>query len=337
MADNTFLVSVANVLALNPTTNAALFYGKANLNSAFTLSMASTDVRGGINNALLYTYVHDRDLAVSIESATFGKDILALNVGSSIVNSAVNVWKSECVQLSANVGTLTETPVGNIEVQKADGTWTTVTPSGTSITVSGGGNTIVWAHYQYSETVDRITIGTTKPPNTVKLIFTAEVRTQGAGLTEYLQIEVPNVQIDGNYELSLTADGVSTEKIAGKALSIAGTTCNDGDMYAYVSWIPVTSTISYSEIFVTPNVFEPDAGETATQQLTVWGVRGGTYANVNITSLCTFAKAAGGDSDVSVSAGGLITVAATSTAADTATITATYSGLSDHCIVTVQS
>jgi hypothetical protein len=108
-------------------------------------------------------------------------------------------------------------------------------------------------------------------------------------------------------------------------------------MYAYVSWIPVTSTISYSEIFVTPNVFEPDAGETATQQLTVWGVRGGTYANVNITSLCTFAKAAGGDSDVSVSAGGLITVAATSTAADTATITATYSGLSDHCIVTVQS
>jgi hypothetical protein len=336
MADNKFLVSVANALAINPTTHAALFYGKANLNSAFTLSMQSTDVRGGINNALLYKFMHDRDLAISIEAATFGKDILALNVGSSVVNGAVNVWKSECIQLSTNAGTLTETPVGNVEVQKADGSWATVTPSSTTITVSGGGNTAVWAHYRYSDTVDRITVGTTVPPSVVTLILTAEVRTQAGGLVELLQIEVPYVQVDGNYELSLTADGVSTEKITGNALSVNGTSCADGDYYAYVSWIPVTSTVTYSEIFVTPSKFEPDAAELATQQLTVYGVRGGAYANVNITSLCTFAKVAGGDSDVSVSTGGLITVANTSTAADAAEITATYSGLTDSCMVTVQ-
>lgn len=343
MADNTFLVSVANVLGLNSTTNAALFYGKANLNSSFTLSMQSTDVRGGINNALLYKFIHDRDLAVSIESATFGKDILALNVGSSIVNSSLNVWKSECVTLSTNVGTVTETPIGNVNVQKADGTWAVVTPSSKTITVSGGGDTSVWVHYQYADTIDRITIGTTTPPNTIKLVFTAEVRNQANNVTEYLQIEVPYFQIDGNYELALSADGVSTEKITGTALSVNGTTCADGDYYAYVSWIPnTTAAIPYSEIFVTPNEFEPDAGSAVTQQLTVYGVRGGTYANVNITSLCTFAKNAAGDADISVGAStGLISVANTSTAADTAIITATYTDgtttLTDNCIVTVQS
>lgn len=343
MAENTFLVSVANVLALNPTTNAALFYGKANLNSSFTLSMQETPVRGGTNNSLLYTYVHDRDLEVSIESATFGKDILAINVGSSITNGSVNVWKSECIQLSTNVGTLTETPVGNVEVQKSDGTWATITPSGTSITVSGGGDTKVWAHYQYAETVDRITIGTTTPPNTVKLIFTAEVRTQGRGLTEYLQIEVPNVQINGNYTLSLGADGVSTETITGKALSVDGTTCSDGDYYGYVSWIPVSSTVSYSEIFATPAVFEPAVGDLpATQQLTVMGVRGGTYANTNITSSCTYAMASGSDSDITVGAStGLISVAGTGSASDAGTVEITWTDgtttLKDYVVVTVQS
>jgi hypothetical protein len=342
MAD-TFLVSVANAIGLDPTTDAALFYGKANTESAFTLSMQATDVRGGINNPLRYKFMHDRDLAIKITQAVFGKTILALNVGSSIVNGAVNVLKTECVQLTTNVGAVTETPVGNVTVLKADGTWATVTPSTKAITISGGGNTMVTAFYRYSDTVDQISIGTTTPPDIIKLILMAEVRDTDGDIVEYLQIEVPSFQIDGNYELSLAADGVSTEGLAGNALSVAGTTCTDGDVFGYVRWIPNTAAaIDYSDIFVTPNVFEPDAGVLATQQLTVYGVRGGVYRNVNITALCTFAKAVGGDADITVGAStGLISVADTSTAADTATIVATYVGtsatLTDNCIVTAQT
>lgn len=344
MADNTFLVSVANVLGLNASTNAALFYGKANLNSSFTLSMGSTDVRGGINNPLLYKFIHDRDLAVSIESATFGKDILALNVGSSIVNDSLTVWKSECIQLSSNNGTLTETPTGNVEVQKADGTWVSVTPSVKAITVSGGGDTAVWAHYPYTDTVDRITIGTTVPPSTIKLIFTAEVRNQANSITEYLQIEIPYFQIDGNYELSLSADGVSSESISGNALSVSGATCSDGDYYGYVSWIPNTATdTAYSSIFASPAVFEPAEGDLpATQQLTVYGVRGGTYQNVVITTSCTYAMAAGSDADITVGASnGLISVAGTGTAGNTGIVEITYTDgtttLMDYVNVEIQS
>ena len=69
---NEFLVSVADVILQDATTGAALAYGKANISSAFTLSMQSADVRAGINNPLLYSYYHTRELSVKVEQATFG-------------------------------------------------------------------------------------------------------------------------------------------------------------------------------------------------------------------------------------------------------------------------
>ena len=102
MADtNTFLVSVANALVVDPITRQGIAYGKANISSAFELSMANTDVRGGINNALLYRFMHDRDLAINIEQAIFAKTFLGLNVGSTVLNSTVNVVNTECIQLTA--------------------------------------------------------------------------------------------------------------------------------------------------------------------------------------------------------------------------------------------
>jgi hypothetical protein len=336
MADNTFLVSVANVIGLN-SSDVALFYGKANTNSAFTLSMQSTDVRGGINNALLYKYMHDRDLQVTIAQATFAKDILALNVGSSIVNGSVNVLKTECITLVGGDGTLSETPIGNVSVIKADGTIVSVTPVGTTITVAGGAATNVTAIYRYADTVDTISVGTTTPPTVIKLIMTAEVRNQSGTLVEYLQIEIPNFQVDGNYELAMTPDGTSSESLTGMALSTAGATCASGDVYAYVRWIPVTTTVTYTSISTTPNPFQVAVGDLpATQQLSVIGIRGGLYANTPITTECTYAKVAGGDVDITVNASsGLVTVAGTAIANDTATIEITKGSLKDYVVVTV--
>lgn len=333
MAGNTFLVSVANAIGINPNTQNAIFYGKANLSSAFTLSMQKTDVRGGINNPLLYTYIHDRDLQVSIEQAIFEKTFLALNAGTSILNQTVNVLKTECITLSSNNGVLTETPVGNVSIKKADGTFVTVTPSGKNITVSGGGNTSVTAIYRYSDTVDRVAIETTTPPSTITLILTAEVRDTNGNIIEYLQIEVPSFQIDGNYTLEFSAGGVSKEALKGMALSVKGTDCTSGDIYAYVSWIPNTITsVPVGTIAITPSKFEPTvASLPATQQLTVTGIRGGMYANINVTANSTFSKLSG-DTDITVNAStGLITVAGTAIATDSAIIQASYNdGTTTH-------
>ncbi|MFA7689461.1 MAG: hypothetical protein WCX96_05185 [Bacilli bacterium] len=337
MADNTFLVSVARAIGLNPTTQEAIFYGRANLRSAFNLTMQSTDIRGDIGNALLYKHMHDRDLEVNVEQAVFEKTFLALNVGSSILNQTVNVLKTECITLDTNVGTLTETPVGNVSVIKDDGTIVTITPSGSSITVAGGGNTKVTAIYRYSDTIDRVSVSTETPPEVITLILIAEVRNSKGVLVEELQIEVPSFQISGNYNLEMSAEGVSQEALNGMALAVDGTTCADGSIYAYVSWIPVTTTtISVASIAITPDRFEPAVADLpATQQITVTGIRGGVYGTANVTSDCTFTKLSG-DTDITVSASGLITVANTGTAADSAIIEAEYDGLTDIILVEVQ-
>jgi hypothetical protein len=99
---NNFLVSVADAILRNPTTLETLAIGKANINSAFNITMANTDVRGGIGNPLLYSFYHDRMVELSIESAIFSKSILALNAGATVTNGALTCVKQEYIVLVAN-------------------------------------------------------------------------------------------------------------------------------------------------------------------------------------------------------------------------------------------
>lgn len=342
MAD-TFLVSVADAIGLDTTTGNALFYGLANLNSAFTLSMANTDVRGGKNAPLRYKYFHSRDLGVNIEQSIFEKTFMALNVGEAIVNQVVEALYTECIQLASDDGTLTETPIGDVNVLKEDGTIIQVTPTGKNITVPSGGNAKVTAIYKYSDTVDRLPVGTTNPPSVIDLYLLADIRDTDGILVERLSIHVPRFQIDGSYELSLTEDGVSSESLSGMALAVTGDSCTDGSVYAYIDWVPVaSSSVTVAYIAATPANFEPAVGVLpATQQITVNAIRGGVYQPLNVTTSAVYAMRAGSDSDITVDAAGLITVAGTAIATDQGIVDVTYDdGTTVHedtVIVTVQA
>lgn len=241
---NTFLVSVADAILRDPTTGSAIAYGKANISSAFNLTTAETQVRGGISNALLYTYIHDRSLEVNIEEATFEQTILRLNAGVLFDSgsSMVTVTKTECQVLTAgSSASLVGIPIGAVSVFMPDGTikYATATGSGSNvITVAGGANLKVDAVYKASVAADQITIDTLTPPSVVDLTLIAEVRDTEGDIQEYLQINVPSFQIMGNYSLSLTADGVSSQALSGKALSVASTDCVSGAYYAKVTWVP---------------------------------------------------------------------------------------------------
>ncbi len=311
MPTNEFLVSVANAIVRNSSTGEAMYYGKADITSAFTLSMTATDVRAGINNPLLYSYYHDRNVEVKIEEAIFNTTILGLNVGQLVSSGAVNVTQTDCIVLASGSGTLTCTPVGNVDVLLPNGNWVNVTPTGTTIYVAAGGNQRIDAVYITSKTADRITVETTTPPTVVDLTLIAEIRDNTGTLIKYLQINVPRFQVSGNYTLSLAANGVSNQALDGKALAVASTDCATGEYYAKVTWVPVTFTASYSWIVALPNPSNFASGATVrTQQLTVSGYRGGIYGTTNITTSASFAMLANGNSGspyFSVSSGGLIT------------------------------
>lgn len=338
---NKIIATVCDTLLRDPVTHEALYRGTTSSTTAFNLTMKNTDVRGGRNNPLIYKYMHDRDLEITIDAVTTSKQILAMNLGTDLTNGTYNVLNSEFLVLDASGnGTLSQTPIGNVDVQTADGTLVNVTPTTKTITVSGAASQKVEAMYLYSTAVDRASIETTKPPKVVELFMTGEVRDSSGNVVEHMQFYVPYFQISGAYKLDFKADGVSTESLSGNALSVDGTGATDGATYGYVSWIPNTSSAySYLGIGCYPNTYAPTHGVASTQQINVVGLRGSALPANNITAECTFAKVTGGATTVSVSNAGLISVSGTSVANDTATITASFTvngqTFTDTCVVTV--
>lgn len=324
---NSFLVSVANAVVRDPNTLEAIMYGTANIDSALTISMASTEVRGGINNPLLYTYLHDRKVDVKLTQATFDKNILALNAGNSVLNGAISAVKTDCIVLSSGSGTTTATPTGNVTVFLPNGTTQTVTPVGSAITVAGGGNQKITAVYTYTVTADQLTIETTKPPSVVDLTLIAEVRDNTGVITEYLQINIPRFQVLGNYTLSLAANGVSNQALEGTSLAVASSDCTAGEYYAKVTWIPASTTsVAVSDIAASPTslTFSVAAGLPASKQINVYGLRGGLYSNVNVTTSCSFVITTGSPSWSVGLHTGLVTAGSSTAAGYLGTVTVTY-------------
>lgn len=322
---NSFIVSVADVILRDPTTGNALARGTANINSAFTLSTAETQVRGGIGNPLLYTYIHDRSLEIKIEQATFDKTILGLNVGQLVSTGTVNVLQTDCLITSASsCAQVTLTPVGNVSVILADGSIQTVTPSSKDIALSGAVSQKVTAIYTTAKSADQIVVETITPPSVVDMTLVAEIRDNTGAITDYLQINAPRFQVMGNYSLALTANGVSSQTLDGKALAVASTDCTSDEYYSKVTWVPVTATSAYTSIAALPSIIN-FSGSPATQQITVLGIRGGMYQNADITSLCTFAASGSAKGTLSVGAAtGLVTTGSQVSAGSVALVTCTY-------------
>lgn len=331
MANNEFLVSVADVVLRDADTLVGLAHGIANIDSALTITTQSTEVRGGINNPLLFTYIHDRKVDVKITQATFDTNILALNAGTTVLNSAVTALKTDCLVLSASgSGTLTETPLDDVSVFLPNGTMSTVTPVGSVITVSGGASQRVTAVYEYTVTADQITVETTKPPSVVDLTMLAEVRDNTGTITKYLQIHIPRFQVTGNYTLSLAANGVSNQALEGTSLAVASSDCTTGEYYAKATWIPATdSAPAVFDIAASPGVLTFSAASVPqSKQITLYGLRGGLYSNVDVTTDASYAVTSGSTTLAAYfnvgAHTGLVTAGSSVAAGWLATVTASY-------------
>jgi len=346
------LVSVGEAVVRDSVTGAALMSGRANIDSAFTMSAQSTEVRGGINNQLLFTYIHDKKVDVKITDATFNMDILSLNAGTNILNSSVTVLKSECVTFSASgSATLANVPTGTKGVNVFLGdpaTIQTVTPVGSVITVSGGNGLTGMAYYDYSVTADQLTVEAITPPQIVDLYLTAQERDSNSkgAIVNLVQIHIPNFQILGNYTLGMTANGVSTQPLEGTALVTKSTNCTVSDYYATVTRIPYTgANPSVSNLYLKQDTFiSVAAGLPKTVQLQAIGLRGGLAGQIDVTTSASYHVTSGSTTlaayfNVGANTG-LVTAGSSVAAGWTAVISACYidsvSGtLTDSAIMTV--
>ena len=252
-------------------------------------------------------------------------EFIALQSGTSIATALKDFWVfNEPVTLTSGVGSVTETPVGNVYVTKSDGTSITLTPTVKSFTVPGGLDTTVTVSYQYNVSVDSILINADLFPKAYELtLFTEMINGKGTKVAD-IQIIIYNFKPDGALDLSFKSNANNTQKMTGKCLS------NDNGDYAIILIKPVIASTSYIAIATTPSAITLSSTAT-TQQLTVYGVKGGLYSNQVIPATdCTYLSET--TATATVSAGGLITRIASGTSLITTTHTA--SGLTDQITVT---
>jgi len=329
-----FLLSVADAILVDKEADTMVLKAKTLMNSALKQAVESMDIKGGFGNKLLFEFNHDKMLDASIESATWDESYLAINNNALITTGADNIYIiDESVTLIGGNGTLAQTPVGTVYVQKADGTFVSITPVGTTITVPGGVATTVKATYKYSTTVDKIIVGADTYPKTYRLILKAKLFQSSSGQTQTgdLEIIIENYKITGNYEITFSANGASTSKIDGKAL--VATNSSGEDYYAEVRIKPLSgSAVTLTQIAVTPGTVTLDASDGDTQQLTVIGIQGGVKANITNPTGTTFASSDATKASVHATSG-----LVTAVAAGSAIITATNGSLTDICSVTVEA
>lgn len=326
------LVSVARAIISDPTTKAVIAYGDALMTSTFTLDMANTEIRGGVGNILLSKYFNTKNLTLSIQNPLFQEAYLAMQLGTTVANGTVNAAGVDIVTLdgSGNGTVSKSTVVGSVNVLKEDGSIVVVVPTGQNISVPSAANQCVKLLYQYTTTADYIAISATTPPKVVTIDLIAELRDKETGvLVQYLNITVDRAQLNGTVTLDMASDSTSNIALEASALGTY-TTCGE-QSYGTIKYINVVGTTTYAYIIASPSAYNPTAGVLSTQQLSVYGARGGVYGNVNLTASATYTKLAGGDSDITVSSGGLVTVAATSSLNDQATIEVSFNdGVTNH-------
>lgn len=321
-----FLVSTADVAFF--VNEMLAFTGTTSLNTSISVSMEDQEITGGKGNKTLYKYKYGRKLAPSIEMAEWNLAYIAANVGTTIFEGLKEVFSvAECVTLTKGVGTLKKVPVGKVYIENADGSTAEITPVGSTITVGDEDGKIL-ATYQYNTNVKRITIDAESTPFVGRLVMSADKHNNKKGKVGEVQIEVPSFQLSGNFDISLEASGTTTTKLDGDALAVEGASCSDGSVYAYITEIPsVESTISVSDIAVTPAVINLAVDETKT--LNVVGIKGGLYSNVGIdVADCTITSE---DSAIATVKDGIVTAVS----AGTTYINVDYNEIQDVVKVTV--
>lgn len=307
--------------------------GTTNINSSISVSMQEKAVNAGKGNKLVFAYKYGREVKGSLEAANWELSFIAANVGQSIVEGLSDVYMlGECHDLTAGIATLDQTPVGKVAIELPNGSIVEITPTANTVDLTAQGLTTesIKATYMYNTTSKSVTIDAETSPMTGKLVLIADKHNNRVGKVGEVQVIIPSYQLDGNFDISFTPDGVTSTKLEGKALAVEGDKCADGSaVYAYIKEITdASTTVAVSDIAATPSV--TSLAVSATKTISVLGLKGGLYRPVELDNAdCTFVSST--PATATVSADGVITGVATGTT----TITVTYSGIKDIIQVTV--
>lgn len=244
MAQNHFLAGVGTALLFK--NNELIGVAKSLTESTFSFSISNEEVRGGRGNALFGKYFHDSGLSCTLTDALFDINYMALALGVNVEQGGLSVKEEELIVGADGSLTTTETPVAfdgtmiGWYKKPADKDWTIGTVDGNKMNISGGvqGTTYCAKYFYQNANAKSITIKSQYVPSTLHVVimtdlYTGKVGTQ-SDATRYgrLIVDIPQYQLDGNEELSLTSTSAATVSLTGSALAVLdGDTCEEDPYY----------------------------------------------------------------------------------------------------------
>lgn len=221
-------------------------YAKTLTESTFNFAITAEDIRGGKGNGLLGRYFHDSTLTATLTDAMFDLNYIALSLGVNVESGGLSVKEEELKVGADNTVTTTETPVAfdgtmiGWYKKPTDNDWTIGTITGNKMTITGGTQEAVYCVKYFYQNVNAksITIKSQYVPATLHVVvltdlYSGKVGTQ-SDATRYgrLIVDIPQFQLDGSQDLSLTATSAATVSLSGQALAVLdGATCEDDPYY----------------------------------------------------------------------------------------------------------
>lgn len=347
------VAGVGTINLFDPSTNALILTSKTLTEQGLNFGSTAEEARGGMGNALLGKYYHDTQFGLTLTDQLFDLQYLALNCGGGIQATSDVMTNEQVTITTANTITVSKTPVsfngavvGWAKKSTADDTaYVPITFTGKTASITGAAvGDLYCVKYFYNDiSARKFVVNTAYIPAVVRAIATFPLFKAGTSTDQYtsssqigeMQIDIPNFQLEGAQELSLSSGGISTASLSGSALSTFSGSggCSDNGYYATVTeiiygrgaWDNVVS------LAVADSDIDLAVGET--QPITVYAIyANGTTPSIVDNSLLTFTS--GQEETATVDATGLITAASTGTT-NIEIVATDKTTLSAYAVVTV--
>lgn len=312
------------------------FKALANTDASVEVATTKTEKKAGDGGATLWTVISDRSVTASMTAIDIQTEYIAANLGAIIQITKSTFLTNKEFRAASGKITLPVTPIDKkviVTIAGSDVTITNITGTELDLTSYGITNECVNVTYLYEADGEIVPIPVSSSPMVGRLILKTKLYRSGVGEIGEIGWDLPQFQLDGNFTHSTnTSDGGSFE-ITGSALKDnSGSSCDgSGDTYGrfFKHYYNSEMLYKFSSILATPSESVLSAGGSETEQIKVYGVRGSTVSQIELTEGVTYKS--DHEDYAKVSETGLITAVAEGNAK----ITCTYKNLQATVDVTV--
>lgn len=253
------LASVANV-DLFDSNNNLIVSTKTLTNSGINMAISNEEARGGQSNILLGRYYHDSSFGLTLTDQIWDLNYIALSCGGGITAGADVLTVEQFTVKDEDTLEVTQTPKDFTATSGTIGWYKLSTESddaykkfdftknAKTATVDGlvVGSTICIKYVISDATSRRFTVNADYVPSVCHAVMTIPLFKSGAtGETIEsnasrigdIVVDIPNFQLEGSQDLSLTSSGIASVSLSGTALATftGNVSCSDHGYYAVIT------------------------------------------------------------------------------------------------------